>query len=143
MDFIKQNAAIQPPATHNISQFATHKPTPGRGGKDDTVDDRYYTSQEYKTLTPGQKQALKQKRDTHDGGSGPTQKRVKFEPNWQKDFKTMNMNISALLAAAAIVPAADRNDPDNESDGDIPPPNALPAGNRANDALTRQKRPKH
>jgi hypothetical protein len=102
----------------------------------------YYTSQEYKTLTQSQKQALKKKRDTRDGGSGPAQKRVKFEPNWKKDFKTMNRNISALLAAAATVPHSDRNDADNESDGDSPIPNALSGGNRNNDALTRQKRGK-
>jgi hypothetical protein len=54
----------------------------------------------------------------------------------------MNTNISALLAAAAIAPTVNRNEPDNESNGDSSTPNALPAGNWTNDALTRQKRAK-
>jgi hypothetical protein len=144
MDFLKQNAALQPVPTHNISQFDTSKPKAGKT-RDETVDDQYYTSQEYKTLTPGQKQALKKKMDGRDSGPNP-RKRVKFEPkpgqqSWQKDIKTMNRNISALLAAAAL-PATTRKDSDDDSEGDSPTPAALPGGNRTNDALTRQRRGK-
>jgi hypothetical protein len=140
MDFLKQNAATQPQfPTHNVSELGTQQPSKPQHGKtkDDSVANRYYTSQEYKNLTQGQKQALKRKREFRNGGSAP-RKQTRFEPAWKKDMKVMNRNISALLAAAAVVP--DRKDPDeDDSDGDRPTPAALPGGNRTNDALTRQR----
>jgi hypothetical protein len=144
-DFIELNAPSNP--TFNISETKTFTKkkyngnrTPRQGRDDDVeeeeVEDRYYDSKEYDKLRPGQKLALRRKRDAR--GGGPPAKRPKHGhdkkiASMKTKMDTMSRKISKLIASTSKI--SFEEDGDTESDTD-----QKKKSNRNNSALTRQKK---
>lgn len=140
-DFIKQNLSQQASGTLNVSSIRTNRNGPRSGGarssnnnvQEEHVDDRYYTSQEYQDLRPGQKKRLKRIRD--ERGHSP-QKRQKLASNVSSaQMQKVTQTVAALAAtvsklAVGTKTATDDSNMDSDDDN----------GNRSHPALTRQKK---
>ena len=126
--YIKQKRSSKD-VTFNISQTSSgggrggrHKPAK-RGRGDDSVEDRYYSKEEYRTLSEVQKQKLWKIRE----GRGPPSKKAKTgEPMVsKKQFDKVVRRIAAMEVS--------KKDSSSSSEAE-----EAPKGNRANKALTKQ-----
>ena len=144
-DFLAQSQTSTNVQQHNISEVSTKRPGNDKKGE---VEDRYYTSQEYKALTNAQKLALMKKREKrgHTGKPGD-----KGKSKLEKEISNLKRNISMLKQAKQddTVTTANSSDTETESENDEPAIKTKKASkakitgqNRKNSALTRQKKGK-
>ena len=103
------------------------------GAVEEDVEDRYYTKEEYRKLTPGQKLALKRRRESRGEGKNSQGNRTK--PNKRKKFD-MGKEVRKLAAVVAQL-QQDHATPTTEHDGETHQRDSLT--NRKNPALTRQQ----
>ena len=142
-DYIRQTSKVKTAATVNISELKTS----GGKRKMDTVEDRYYTKDEYNALTTDQKKDLASKRlkrghkpgakDSKTKGGG-----AKFAgKSVIKNLKAVERQVSQLAKQMGKTAVADDDDTARSTHSDTSEDRSKPNGsNRMNAALVRKKK---
>ncbi|KAI2496193.1 hypothetical protein MHU86_18332 [Fragilaria crotonensis] len=143
-DYIRQTSKSKTNATVNISEMKS-----GSKRKIDSIEDRYYTKEEYHSLTPEQKKDLASKRLKRGHKPGAKDSKVKGakpqdKPTGKeviKNLKAVNRQVSQLakqMGKAAV--ADDDTAHSTHSDSSVEEKKRPTGSNRTNPSLTRQKK---
>jgi len=139
-DFIRQSDKGKSASTLTIAEFTK---VDGKRKRSGTVEDRYYTKEEYSKLDPEQKRELALKRAKR--GHAPGSKSSKVVSSGKagggsvaKSLKAVTRSVAALAKKVdTIVVTDDSSDASDTVDAKASTPVA--SGNRTNRALTRSK----
>jgi hypothetical protein len=140
-DYIRQTSKSKTSAnTVNISELKTGK------RKFDQVEDRYYTKEEYATLTPDQKKELATKRTKRGHKPGEKDSRVVSKAKVKTKNKDVISNLKkvnrqvAQLAKQMSKTGVDDETADSTSAASVDESNGKGGTNRTHPSLTRQKK---
>ncbi|KAI2510107.1 hypothetical protein MHU86_4274 [Fragilaria crotonensis] len=143
-DYIRQTTKSKVNSTVNISEVKVG----GKRKHESTIEDRYYTKEEYKELSAAQKKELAAKRVKRGHQPGAKDSKVKGLKSKAKDGKEVIRNLRAVnRQVSQLAKRMSKANVDDEDDttssthsGSVDEEKGKSGSNRANPALSRQKK---